>query len=357
MERLIEFLKEQNLYKEQFFDFMIGKIKVFPSDTSPEWFGCFPIVKDGILKDIRLLVPEIKNEQNLLVNIHEYTHALELFDEIGTYYEERREERENKAKTMENVYLKKYSYKKDGIISKEESVINYYVICNKLKNIIRTGWKDWNVKKERIESVAEHIYGVQMLAIAMKSEYEYDIDILKVIMMLAIHELGETVIGDLTRFQISKEEKEKLEHEAVSKILGGLLDGKQIEELFLEFDAHETKESQFAYQCDKLECDLQCKLYDEEGCVDLNNQNSNNTMNDSKVKELLDSGASWSTMWLKFGQSAYPYDENFMAVSDYAMYNSIGYLKEYREAINKIYNQENTDINIATQFLNKKLNK
>ena len=93
-------------------------------------------------------------------------------------------------------------------MSKEESVINYYVICKKLKNIIRTGWKDWNVKRDRIESVAEHIYGVQMLAIAMKSQYQYDIDIMKVIFMLAIHELGETLIGDLTMFQISKEEKE-----------------------------------------------------------------------------------------------------------------------------------------------------
>ena len=74
-------------------------------------------------------------------------------------------------------------------MEKEKNVINYYVLCNKLKNVIRTGWKDWNVQKERLESVAEHIFGVQMLAIAMKSEYNYDIDILKVIMMIAIHEL------------------------------------------------------------------------------------------------------------------------------------------------------------------------
>ena len=92
-------------------------------------------------------------------------------------------------------------------MSKEQNVINYYVICNKLKNVIRTGWKDWNVNRERLESVAEHIYGVQMLALAMKSEYQYDIDIMKVILMLAIHELGETIIGDLTQFQISKTEK------------------------------------------------------------------------------------------------------------------------------------------------------
>ena len=206
-------------------------------------------------------------------------------------------------------------------MSKEENVINYYVLCNKLKNTIRTGWLDWNVKRDRVESVAEHIYGVQMLALAMKSEYEYDIDIMKVIYMLAIHELGETIIGDLTHFQISKEEKEIIEHKAVHDILSKLIDGEKIEKLFLEFDEHKTKESIFAYQCDKLECDLQCKLYDEEHCVDLNNQENNNTYKVDEVQELLDD--SWSNMWIKYGQKKYKYDNNFMSVSNYALNNSI----------------------------------
>ena len=208
-------------------------------------------------------------------------------------------------------------------MSRERNVVNYYVLCNRLKNVIRTGWLDWNVQRERIESVAEHIFGVQMLTSAMHSEYQYDLDIVKVVFMLAIHELGETVIGDLTQFQISKAEKEKLEHEAVHKILEGLLDGETIEELFLEFDSHSTKEAMFAYQCDKLECDLQCKLYDEEGAVDLSKQEGNKTMNNDAVKALLDDGASWSTMWLKFGQQTYPYDDNFRAVSNFAINNKI----------------------------------
>ena len=208
-------------------------------------------------------------------------------------------------------------------MSKEENVIKYYVLCNKLKNVIRTGWKDWKVQRERIESVAEHIFGVQMLAIAMKSEFEYDIDIMKVIYMLAIHELGETVIGDLTQFQIEKNEKEKIEHEAVHKILASLIDGEKIEKLFLEFDAHKTPEAMFAYQCDKLECDIQCKLYDQEKCVDLKHQEGNNTVNDDTVKELLESGKSWSQMWLEFGKSRYPYDKNFLSVSNYVKDNDI----------------------------------
>ena len=116
-------------------------------------------------------------------------------------------------------------------MSPEESVINYWVLCNKLKNLIRKGWVDWHVTRERVESVAEHVYSVQMLAIAMKSEYKYDIDLMKVLYMLSIHELGEAIIGDITMFQMSREEKEEIEHWAVHEILGSLIDGEKIEKL------------------------------------------------------------------------------------------------------------------------------
>ena len=208
-------------------------------------------------------------------------------------------------------------------MEKEEKVINYYVLCNKLKNVIRTGWKDWSVQRERLESVAEHIFGVQMLAIAMKSEYNYDVDILKVIMMIAIHELWETVIWDLTEFQISREEKERIEHEAVHEILKDLVDGEDIEKIFLEFDEHKTKEANFAYQCDKLECDLQCKLYDEEWCVDLNKQQSCNAAENEKVQQLLKENKTWSDMWLQYDSENIPYDENFKAMINYAQNHKI----------------------------------
>lgn len=212
-------------------------------------------------------------------------------------------------------------------MSKAENVVKFYVLCNKLKDVIRTGWKNWNVKRDRLESVAEHIYGVQMLAIAIWSEYKYDVDIKKVIFMLAIHELEEIKIGDLTQFQISKEDKIKIGHEAVINILNSLLNKEQIMELIIEFDERKTKEALFAHYCDKLECDIQSKLYDEEGCVDLNNQEGNETLNDSRVLELLKTGKSWSDMWLTFGQNVYNYDDNFMEISNYVKDNDISFLK------------------------------
>lgn len=216
-------------------------------------------------------------------------------------------------------------------MNKEKNVIEYYVLCNKLKNTIRTGWKDWNVKRERIESVAEHIYGVQMLAIAMYSEYHYDIDLKTIIMMLAVHELEEIYIGDLTLFQINKEEKNKIGHIAIEKVLNNLSTKEEIKQLILEFDKQETKESLFAYQCDKLEADLQCKLYDEENCVDLSNQNNNDLVNEKDIHKYLNNNTSWSEMWLKIGQERYNYDKNFLDVSNYALNNKINVFKNENE--------------------------
>lgn len=206
----------------------------------------------------------------------------------------------------------------------EQNVVEFYVLCNKLKNVIRSGWKLWNVERERVESVAEHVYGAQMLAIAMWSEFKYDIDLKKVLFMLAAHELEEIVIGDLTPFEINRETKQQRGHSAVEKILENLTTKQEIQNLIFEFDNRKTKEAVFAYQCDKLEADLQCKLYDEENCVNLMAQENNIALEEANVKKLLkEENNSWSRMWLRFGQQFSFYDDNFMKVSKYAMNNKI----------------------------------
>ena len=205
-------------------------------------------------------------------------------------------------------------------MSKEEKVIRYYILCNKLKEVIRKIWISWKLDRERLESVAEHVYSVQNLALMMYIQYNYDIDMEKVAMMLAIHEIGETVIGDINPFEMSKEEKTRLEHEAVHNILKEFdsEDG-YIEKLFLEFEEQKSKEAKFAFLCDKLECDLQAKLYGDEGCADLNHQEGNNIVNVPVIKELIDSGNTFGELCIKYSQGSYPYDENFLSVSNYAL--------------------------------------
>ena len=202
----------------------------------------------------------------------------------------------------------------------EENVIKYYVLCNRLKDIVRTGWKNWNIERERVESIAEHIYGTQMLAIAMYSEYKYDIDIYKVILMLSIHELEEIIIGDFNPFEISKKEKEMLGHKAIIKVLSPLVEKDELKSIIFEFDEAETKEAKFAYQCDKLECDIQCKLYDEEGLVDFSKYDE---YGEKSIKEKIDFTKSWSYNWINNDRRTIKYDDNFDMVAKYIIDNEI----------------------------------
>lgn len=206
--------------------------------------------------------------------------------------------------------------------NKAENVLKYYMLCNRLKTVMRKGWQDWDVKKDRLESVAEHIYGVQMLAIAMHSEYGYKLNLEKVLKMLAIHETEEIIIGDLTIFDITREEKVKLGHEAIQKIFEPLAKKDELISLILEFDEQKTKEAKFAFHCDKLEADLQARLYDLEGCMKKVKLNKNERYRLSEdAKKFIDEGFSWGQMWMKMGQKRYDYDKNFLSVSEFACEN------------------------------------
>ncbi len=208
-------------------------------------------------------------------------------------------------------------------MDRARKVLDFYVLTNKLKNVVRTGWLNWHVSSERVESVAEHVYGVQMLALAICSEYKYDIDIKKVIFMLAVHELEETIIGDLTYKDITREEKQKIGHEAVEKILSGLLSGEEIKSLIYEFDEGKTEEAKFAYHCDKLECDLQCKLYDEAGYVKYEDQLPSDNHREDIMEALRTGSSTWSYHWMMYDRPKYLDDDNFLEVLDYAIDNKM----------------------------------
>lgn len=99
------FLKQENMYDEEFLRYLKDRTVTVPSDIDKSWFGCFAIVNEGMLVDIKLLVPEIENEDNLLVNIHEYTHAYDLYQVLNQPYVENRTAREMRAKELEKRYL------------------------------------------------------------------------------------------------------------------------------------------------------------------------------------------------------------------------------------------------------------
>ena len=89
-----------------------------------------------------------------------------------------------------------------------------------------------------------------------------------------------------------------------------------------ECESRETDEALFAYYCDKLECDIQAKLYDEGNYVDIRNQLDNELLSRERVEKLLNSGKTWSESWIDSDRNIY-LDDNFLSVLDYVKDNDI----------------------------------
>ena len=169
--------------------------------------------------------------------------------------------------------------------------LRFYLLANQLKDKLRSGWTQWNIDRKRVESVAEHIYGTCILAIAIDSEFDLNVDLYKVVMMLVLHEIEEVKIGDITPFDnITKQEKRKLGRQAVEEVLGSLSKKDDYIELIEEFENLQTRESKFAKMCDKLEADIQVKLYCEEKSLDISKEENANNLEDKRVQSLLENG-------------------------------------------------------------------
>ena len=205
---------------------------------------------------------------------------------------------------------------------KLKNSMRFYMLATQLKYKIRSGWdkSHWNVSKDRLESIAEHVYGTCILALSIDSEFKTNLDINKVIKMLVLHELGEVIIGDITPFDnITSEEKMIKEHEAMREVVGDLINQKEFLSLLFEFDEKKTKEAIFAHHCDKLEADIQAKIYQDMGCQHpLNEQEDNVVFKSDKVQQMVKDGAQTAfDIWYEWDKSLYYDDEDFARLLDY----------------------------------------
>lgn len=205
-----------------------------------------------------------------------------------------------------------------------KNIINFYVLANKLKEKVRTGWIEIGINKKRLESVAEHIYGCLILAIAIDSEYKLDLDMYKVLKMLTLHELEEIKMGDLTlRSGITKEEKIELGKKCVKYVTDGLFKQNEIEQLLDEFNAQLTKEAIFCYHIDKIECDFQAKVYDLQGAFSYEKAKEDLPFYGDRAQEIEKKAKTASDFWIEYDRPKYENDEIFKE-----LINEIQKLKE-----------------------------
>ncbi|MEO1052919.1 MAG: HD domain-containing protein [Bacteroidota bacterium] len=123
---------------------------------------------------------------------------------------------------------------------------------DKLKYVFR---KTRLFESDRHENDAEHSWHLAMMAIVLAEHTNDDIDILKVLKMLLIHDIVEIDAGDTFLFDKNKSHDNTEEELAAAKRIFGMLPSEQEQELITlweEFESAESNEAKFAKAIDRL---------------------------------------------------------------------------------------------------------
>ena len=88
--KFINFFQRQNLYNKEMFNYFRNNSILFDyldTDYHP-FIGCFYTTKNKKVNKINLIVPHINGDITILINIHEYTHAIILYQYMNKIFPE-----------------------------------------------------------------------------------------------------------------------------------------------------------------------------------------------------------------------------------------------------------------------------
>ena len=128
---------------------------------------------------------------------------------------------------------------------------------DKLKYIQR---KTRLFNSDRHENDAEHRWHLAMMTLVLVEHSNVEIDVLKVLKMVLIHDLVEIDSGDIFIFDTTKNHDNTAEELKAAKRIFGMLPEAQataLIALWLEFESGETNEAKFAKAMDRFEPILQ----------------------------------------------------------------------------------------------------
>lgn len=173
--------------------------------------------------------------------------------------------------------------------SSKSSVIEFYNNLYNLKNLLRQGWLKKGIPENKCESVAEHTFAASVTALILIHQYNFKLDLEKVLIMILIHDLGEVFAGDIIPDDfIEPNDKFEKEINGLRKLFSKLNGGEKFIEIWKEFEEGATPEARFVKQIDKLEMALQANVYEKLEEKDLTEffDSTGNVINDKPFKDI-----------------------------------------------------------------------
>ena len=134
-----------------------------------------------------------------------------------------------------------------------EQQVKFLVEIDKVKNIFR---QTYLADANRKENDAEHSWHLAIAAFLLKEHMKEEVDLLKVIVMVLIHDLVEIDAGDTYADDDGgAATKREREEKGADRIFGMLPEdqGQYFRELWEEFEAYESADAKFAHLLDNFQ--------------------------------------------------------------------------------------------------------
>ncbi|XP_039181234.1 5'-deoxynucleotidase HDDC2 [Crotalus tigris] len=141
------------------------------------------------------------------------------------------------------------------------NLLQFLKLVGQLKRVPRTGWVYRKVNNP--ESVSDHMYRMAIMAMVTEDK---TLNKDRCVRLALVHDMAECIVGDIAPADnISKEEKHRQEKEAMKHLTRFLSEdvGKEIYELWEEYECQSTAEAKFVKQLDQCEMIIQALEYEE----------------------------------------------------------------------------------------------
>ncbi len=153
--------------------------------------------------------------------------------------------------------------------------IDFILRADEEKNIFR---QTYLADGSRRENDAEHAWHLALMAVLLKEYAAKEVDVLKVMTMVLIHDIVEVEAGDTYAYDYEAQKTVKEREQKAADHLYGLLpedQGQYLRGLWEEFEAYETPEARFAHVLDNfqpflLNAESEGKSWKEHGASDAN---------------------------------------------------------------------------------------
>lgn len=145
-----------------------------------------------------------------------------------------------------------------------EDLARFFYEAGLLKRIKRSGW--WVAGVKDPESVAEHSFRTALLGYVLA--LMEGADPLRTAAICILHDLPETRIGDLHRLNERYLDSTQAQRMALAEQLACLPEkcSLELDSLFRDWESGESREAVVARDADLLECLIQAREYQAQGC-------------------------------------------------------------------------------------------